>query len=364
MDDLLIKYLLGEATSGEAAEVERWIAADPGNRSVYEQYKALWRVARRTAVDGAEMADPRQAWPKLRTKLRQNGARIKPEGEEDSAEIRIGYRKAGAGTGWLRPAAILIGILLLGAAAYLTLLNRRPVASSAPPPQTATKGSREGGQEFRAAGRWLAGARPRTDTLPDGTLVILNRGASLEVVEGAAEKAAMPATGGAVRNGLTVQLRGEGFFTVVHDPARVFVVRAGAVPITVLGTSFEVREHGDSVEVMVETGAVRAGDSCVVHAGEQLTITGSKHWKRSANRDKLYGYYLGRPLICYNTPLRQLLEAMNRTDDTPIVLGRPELGSLPLTTVFRGEPPGRILEVVAMTFHLSIVRQGSAIILK
>jgi ferric-dicitrate binding protein FerR (iron transport regulator) len=95
-----------------------------------------------------------------------------------------------------------------------------------------------------------------------------------------------------------------------------------------------------------------------------LTVTARGKWKKAQNRDKLYGYYLGRPLVCDYTPLRRLVETMNRADDTPIVLGRPGLGDLPLTTVFRKESPDRILEIVAMTFHLSIMRQGSAIVLQ
>jgi ferric-dicitrate binding protein FerR (iron transport regulator) len=62
--------------------------------------------------------------------------------------------------------------------------------------------------------------------------------------------------------------------------------------------------------------------------------------------------------------LRRLVEVLNRTTDTPIVLARRELGDLPLTTVFRGKSPDRILEIVALTFNLSIVRHGPEIILQ
>ncbi len=102
----------------------------------------------------------------------------------------------------------------------------------------------------------------------------------------------------------------------------------------------------------------------IVHTGERLSITGRKEWKVGPNKDRLYGYYLGRPLVCDSTPLRRLVQVLNRSDDTPIVLGRKDLEDLPLTTVFRGESPDRILEIVALTFNLSVVRQGSAIILQ
>jgi transmembrane sensor len=199
----------------------------------------------------------------------------------------------------------------------------------------------------------LADARPMTDTLPDGTVVTLNRGSSLAII------------GGSVEKELTVRLRGEGFFSVRHDPARTFAVEIGAVVIRVLGTSFELNGDGDdSIDLIVETGAVRVGDRMTVHSGERMTITAKGHWRIGPNRDKLYGYYLGRPLVCDSLPLRQLVEVLNRASDTPIVLGRKELGDLPLTTVFREKSPNRILEVIALTFNLKIVRRGSEIILQ
>lgn len=59
-----------------------------------------------------------------------------------------------------------------------------------------------------------------------------------------------------------VQLvRGAAFFSVVRDEARPFVVEAGAVRVTVLGTRFGVErlgpEAGDAVLVQVESGRVR-----------------------------------------------------------------------------------------------------------
>src|ERR1700722_19012159 len=123
-------------------------------------------------------------------------------------------------------------------------------------PEEKTAPDRE--KKFWRGEKLSAGSRPKTDTLPDGTVVTLNRGASLTF------------SGGSRAKGLTVRLQGEGFFSVTHDPARTFVVQLGAVAIRVLGTTFEVSGNGnDSIELVVETGAVRVGDSMIVHAGEQ-----------------------------------------------------------------------------------------------
>jgi len=346
MEDLLIKYVLGEATAEEVAQVDQWLEADVVNRRRYEEYKTLWAVSRETAArESAESTgsvDVQEAWQRLQsTVMPRSGNGIVRE-----------KRGRLVSPGWLRVAAVLAGALILGAGGYLLIMNHRQVGKTPPVTRSVQEAAGPSAVEVPRMMQ-LAAAGPRTDTLPDGTVVTLNRGAALTIV------------GGSVGKGLTVRLRGEGFFSVRHDPARTFVVQLGAVEIKVLGTSFEVRGDGDdSLELVVETGAVRVGDRMTVHSGERMTMTARGHWRIGPNRDKLYGYYLGRSLVCDSLPLRQLVEVLNRANETPIVLGRKELGDLPLTTVFRRESPERILEVVALTFNLSIIRRGSAIILQ
>jgi ferric-dicitrate binding protein FerR (iron transport regulator) len=372
MDDLLIKYLLGEATTEEVAQVKRWLEADAANRQRYEQFRAVWAISRRTAEQASARSGSGSGFG---SRFGAGSGFGSGSGKEKTGNVkRIGR---------LRLAAVMIGILLLAAGGYFLLMTHRPVAASTsvagtmrpgglrtteiPPTVNSSPVPEEGkvpdrDKKFWRGEKLLAASRPGTDTLPDGTVVTLNRGASLTFA------------GGSVARGLTVRLQGEGFFSVSHDPARAFVVQVGRVAIKVLGTSFEVNGNGnDSIELIVETGAVRAadrgagdrlGDSVIVHAGERLSMTGSKIWKIIPNRDNLYGYYLGRPLVCDSVPLRRLVEVLNRADDATIVLGRKELGDLPLTTIFRGETPERILDIVALTFDLSVVRQGSEIILQ
>ena len=352
MEDLLIKYVTGEATPQEVAEVERWLREDGANRQKFEQYKTLWEMGRRMSRTTGEPADARQAWRQVAGRL---GQPSKPN-EQVIMKRRAMPR-------WIRVAAAMTGFLILSGTGYILLKNRRPDSR---PGETAVeqKGSARTDAEITPTlqstairmplvhWRAVAGRRPVRDTLPDGTVVTLNRGTSLAI------------TGGTVEKGLIVRLHGEGFFEVPHHSTRSFVVEVGEAAITVLGTSFEVNEQRDSTELVVETGAVRVDDSVIVHSGEQLTISGRVAWNKTEIHDPMYGYYLGRPLICDNTPLRKLVEVLNRTDGTRIVLGRPELGDLPLTTEFQGKSPDRILEIVALTFRLSIVRQGPTIILK
>lgn len=80
--------------------------------------------------------------------------------------------------------------------------------------------------------------------LPDGTLVWLKGNSSLE---------SPPAFSGDTRN---VILHGEALFEVTKDPGHPFVIEAGKIITTVLGTSFNLKSETDNVELTVLTGKV------------------------------------------------------------------------------------------------------------
>ncbi len=80
--------------------------------------------------------------------------------------------------------------------------------------------------------------------LPDGSIVELNEGASVQVRFG--ERARM-----------IELLAKEAHFSVAKDSTRPFVVMAGGVEVLATGTAFNVKLNEDSVEVLVTEGEVR-----------------------------------------------------------------------------------------------------------
>ncbi|HRE80099.1 MAG TPA: FecR domain-containing protein [Opitutaceae bacterium] len=80
-------------------------------------------------------------------------------------------------------------------------------------------------------------------TLPDQTVVELNRGA--EILVDYSES---------VRR--VVLIRGEAHFTVTKDPSRPFVVNAMGLDVRAVGTAFNVRVDTAAVEVLVTEGKV------------------------------------------------------------------------------------------------------------
>lgn len=84
-------------------------------------------------------------------------------------------------------------------------------------------------------------------TLADGSVVELNRGATITVQFTEAER--------------RVRLeRGEAIFNVTKNPNRPFIVIAGGVEVRAVGTAFEVRLGSNVVEVVVTEGKVHLDD--------------------------------------------------------------------------------------------------------
>lgn len=86
--------------------------------------------------------------------------------------------------------------------------------------------------------------------LPDGSSAILNEGSELEYGDSYGI------------NDREIWFSGEGYFDIVRDTTRPFIVRTGDVKTTVLGTAFNVTAYGDEPDVIVtvEHGKVAVGD--------------------------------------------------------------------------------------------------------
>ncbi|MFT3802321.1 MAG: FecR domain-containing protein [Burkholderiaceae bacterium] len=105
-------------------------------------------------------------------------------------------------------------------------------------------------------------AQQRTVTMADGSTVVLAPDSAVDIDD----------TDGARHVRL---LTGRAFFEVRHDAARPFVVDAGAVRITDLGTAFDVALSEAGTDVAVAHGSVqvdRAGLSRQLTAGSWLRI--------------------------------------------------------------------------------------------
>jgi transmembrane sensor len=178
------------------------------------------------------------------------------------------------------------------------------------------------------------GTEHRTVTLPDGSLMDLGARTTVAVDFRSNER--------------RLQLSpGEAYFKVQPDKQRPFVVHAGLLDVTAVGTAFDVKHELSRVTVTVQEGMVivqpadggrhvareatwRVGRGYqFVYSGPDATATLS-----SVDTSAVIAWRDGR-LEYVNTPLASVLADVNRYAEHPVQLVDPSVGRLTFTgTVF------------------------------
>jgi len=320
IDDLLVKYLVGESTTQEATVVEQWIAADDRNREYFEQYKWVWEERRKLQPPGAPSET--EAWERFK--------QIRSRKENSRKEVAVRSMIPL----WQRIAAVFL-IIISGSLLYYFF--HRPAGESGTLVTLASKD-----QVVR-------------DTLSDGSIVTLNKKSSLsypKIFSG---------------NSRTVDRGGEAFFNVTPDKNKPFVIHSGGLDITVVGTSFNVKNTFGETSVIVETGIVEvARNKEVLRVNPKETVIASG--KRSnmvieKTTDMLYNYYRSREFVCNSTPLWKLVDVLNEAYGAHIRIESVNLKNLPLTTTFREESLENILNIITETFSIRMEKKNGEIIL-
>jgi transmembrane sensor len=206
--------------------------------------------------------------------------------------------------------------------------------------------------------------------LPDGSAIQLGPLSSLRIDEG---------FGSSHR---AVTLDGDGYFHVIHDASRPFIVRTPRGEVRDLGTRFVVRARGREarVDVAVAEGTVAIGktsvppsmevaaldgDSVVLNAGEIATMdaNGQSAPVVVRNIDRYFAWTRG-PLVFDREPLDDVLTELNRWFAEDVVLGDPTLGQIRLTTVLRGETLDEALLVLETSLDMDVRRTSGKVVLR
>lgn len=281
-------------TPAQQDEFLSWLAASPAHRESFERHRALWG-------DFNALAQ----W--------------RPEhGTVPNPDLLARHRRPAF---WRRP----VPVLLAAAAAVALLLVWTPAPN---PPATASLA-------FEAAAY-------RQETLPDGSVLDLNRGAHVVVQFSAAE-----------RRVLLVQ--GEAQFAVAKNPARPFVVRAGGVDVRAVGTAFNVKLAGPHLEVLVTEGTVHVSQPtaekttaapavlAALTAGHrtiipvETVITPPVVVPASTREIAQLLDWQPRLLDFESTPLAEVVETFNRRNSLRLVLADDALRALPIVASIRSD---------------------------
>jgi ferric-dicitrate binding protein FerR (iron transport regulator) len=320
IDELIGKYLAGEATPEESAYIENWQSQNDTNRKYVDQFRTIFVKA--SAVKEWQEFDTDAAWGKLRTKLHT------PKGREVSMPPTQPQHFL-----YLKIAASILIVCSIGFFIYRGM--NAPIKSIEVVAEKQTIG----------------------DTLPDGSGVFLNKKTKLTYSYNKKKKSHI------------VKLKGEAYFNINHQDDKKFLVDAEGVFIRDIGTSFNVTAYPESntVEVLVEEGEVQffTDDNAGIHlkaGGKGVYDKKNKTFSIEQPESNVLSYKT-KFFSFSNADLISVVEALNHVYDTKIVIGK-NLQNCHLTVSFNDEDIHEVAQVIAETLNLKVRETSTEIILE
>lgn len=310
---IIEKQLKGQANGEETASLQQWRAADPSHDSIYRQLEKLWQES--GAILTEKTYDMESAWNKVDLRLDHGNKK---------APIRVLIRLAAA--------ACIIGIMIF--AGWLILGKSTPALQVAKAEQANTP-----------------------VTLPDGSQVLLRKGATLSY----------PKTFNG--NERKVSLTGEAFFEVQHDATHPFRIQTVRATLEVVGTSFTVNTSEQQDELVVSTGKVlfsnKTGDKHIITPQQYSKLDAKGFEIKTLNDNNFLSWKTGQ-LKFDNTPIDQVASALSNHYNLHVIADTALLKQTPLPTItasFNQQSIDAVLEEIKLLVNISHRKQNDTIIL-
>jgi len=212
MNELIIRYLDGSASQEDKKVLLQWLKESDTNWISFNQTRDLWLSCEVALEDDTDMSI---AFSRLRNRILHNNG---PVSQPKRAFMR-----------WYQVVAIFLVVLGMG----YWLSTRLPMSE---------------GQEIYVQNQLITAKGSKGKfVLPDGTVVWLNTESKLVYPEKFDEDKRL------------VRLEGEGYFEVVENKKKPFVVQSGDLDIEVLGTTFDISgyPYRDKIDVVLLSGIVK-----------------------------------------------------------------------------------------------------------
>jgi len=346
--EALARYVAGECDAPEAAVVEAWLAEDQER----QQFLYLLRTAeaheeQHRAQVAPLQVDTEAALRSVRAKIAELDAiPLTPPSARPALvpQEPATTRRGGSGSLEAPPSTRRLpwrGVgmaLAAGLVAMLVLQGRSPARLGEV-------------REYRTA-------VGQTDTvvLGDGTQVVLAPGSALT----------LDADYGDATRQLT--LSGAAHFTVVHDDARPFVVRVGTVHVRDIGTAFTVKAVGEQgATVAVTEGRVAvaprgpASREVELAAGD-LGEVGSDSVRVARGGVDATALNWTRGELSYrDASLAEVRADLARWFGVTLLVEDRQLVSRTITTRFRTDSLGPVLEVLSLALGADLVQRGDTV---
>ncbi len=307
----IAKFLAGEASPEEAAELQDWLEESEANRNVFELAEASWSFA---SGDQYQKPDSVAAFHALHAAT--------------SAPRRI----------YFTPVRIAASLLLGGCiAAGIYFMSRQDAVT--------------------IEQQWITKVTEQTNAawvLPEGSSVTLNSNSRIQY----------PKT---FKHTRSVSLTGEAFFTVTPDTTRPFVITTDDIEVKVLGTEFNVSAHSaDSlVRVQVIHGRVmmlHGADSLILYANQKGFYSKSTQtlWIEETKTHNNLGYAT-HTFTYEDRSLQAILKDLSVAYNVTFELSNPRVNDCRLTGDYYNMQLPVILEVICKSLDLTYRINGNQV---
>jgi len=314
IDDLIARYLAGEASESEKLRLEQWMNASEENKKYFGDIRFVHDKA--VASHKIVRVNVDKAWDSVRTQMQQKT----PPKARRKTSYSIAF--------WARMAAIFIVVFGLSFWFYKNYQSKMIQP-----------------QSIASENNTL------TYKLTDSSQVFLNRHSKITFTSGYGKKQ---------RN---VSLSGEAYFKVIHSTEKPFIVEAEGTLIKDIGTSFNIKAYaGDSlVEVFVESGQVafftRENPGILIYKGEKGTFEkATKTFRLFKAIEPNILAYKNKVLIFQNAMLSEVLDKLNAIYQTKITLSNDQLMNCKITVTFDDENIDAIMGVISETLRLRLTK--------
>jgi transmembrane sensor len=304
----------------ELARLRRWLEADPRHAEAFARLESAWRLLDEPRARGRS----------------SDLVRVLGMLEHGRRRRRIAAVVCGAG---------LAAVLAVG----LFLSSPAPVSTPSLSPTVAL--------------------RPDRQVLPDGSVVEFNAGAEIEVSYTPGKR-------------IVHLRRGEALFQVAKNKARPFVVVAGQLEVTAVGTAFSVRNVGSEVGVLVTEGKVSverplaavaapSPEAIYLAAGDRVVVPSHALGGSLPQPEKVAPADLKQALAWRGmrveftgTPLSDAVELFNRQNSLQLEIGDDSLAELQLTGIFWADDPEGFVRLLETGMNVRAERDGNTISLR
>jgi ferric-dicitrate binding protein FerR (iron transport regulator) len=323
---LLAKYLSGESSDEETVKVSEWLESDSENLKLLDSMKVVWE----SPEPDYEPSDVKTLWAEVAEKTGIAGqseeqVSYKLFGDKQSKNVFFLFLDQ-LRTPALRYAAVFLLVASISVLYYLFSSPGGDVDLVEWKTVTVSKGKQS------------------SITLNDGTKLFLDSGSRVQIPENFGF------------DSRRVKLEGEGYFEVVSDPEKPFIVNSYNAFVRVLGTKFNVRawQETGKVEVTVAEGSVSFGSEettdkqIILNKGFSSTLskTGELSAPEQVNINKWLSWIKGE-MTFDDVPVFEILAQVERWYDVQFSLQDSTIINERLSVSINKNSLHNVLEVVS-----------------